>query len=56
VLISDGEVVSEGMRRLGHDGVWLNDKLKKNGYNSPAEVFLLAADTSGVIYWTTKEM
>jgi len=56
VLISDGELVHEGMKQLGLDESWLYEKLKLYGYNSVSEVFLLTADTEGTTYWTTKEM
>lgn len=52
VLISDGRVLDNNLHTLGHDRVWLDKQLKGA---LPSSLFLLLADSSGVVYQARKE-
>ena len=39
-LIMDGRIMGENLSRLGHDGIWLTDLLRLQGYKDAGEVFL----------------
>lgn len=55
ILISDGRLLSESLRALGHDEKWLYRKLASHGLTSPKQVFLLTSDQSGDTYCVPKE-
>ena len=44
-VISDGRVLSANLKSLGLNEKWLFSQLRKNGVKSPADVFLMTADT-----------
>ena len=52
VVISDGKVLDGNLGRLGHDTAWLTKQLKGR---SPASLFLVLADSSGLVYQKGKE-
>ena len=52
VVISDGQISESGLQQLGHDRLWLDQQLKGK---TPASLFLLLADRSGIIYEAKKE-
>ena len=52
VVVSDGKVLEGNLRLLGHDRLWLDKQL--NG-RSPAALFLVLADSSGLVYQSGKE-
>ena len=56
ILVSDGRVLSENLRRCGHDERWLKKECQKRGAASPEEVFLLTCDTADHIYFCRKEL
>ncbi|MDR0916373.1 MAG: DUF421 domain-containing protein [Oscillospiraceae bacterium] len=56
VVISDGSVVSEGLKKLGLNRYWLADRLSETGHGSANEVFLMTVDTSGTVYTITREV
>lgn len=39
-LILDGRVLGENLSRLGRDAIWLENRLKMQGYSHPCEVLL----------------
>ena len=52
VVVSDGKILDGNLRQLGHDRLWLNKQLK----NCPtSSLFLVLADTSGLVYQSKKE-
>ena len=55
ILVSDGRVLSENLRRSGHDERWLLKQCRQRGAASPAEVFLLTCDAADRIYFCRKE-
>ena len=55
VVVSDGRVMSENLKSLGYDRTWLARQLREKGYSDPQDVFLLTADSGGVVHFTPKE-
>ena len=55
VVVSDGRVMDENLRRLGFDRAWLNAQLSAHGLRSPKQVFLLTADEDGKVFFCAKE-
>ena len=55
VLISDGRLLEKNLTMLGHGTRWLDKQLTSRGHKSPASVFLLLADSTGVIYFAEKK-
>lgn len=51
ILVSDGQVMDHNLECLGHNRAWLSRQL--NGA-SPSSLFLVMADSSGVIYQAKK--
>lgn len=56
VVVSDGRVLDENLRRLGFDRSWLDQQLKAHGLRSPKQVFLLTADEDGNIFLAEKDV
>ena len=38
-VIAEGEVISDGLRRLGRDDHWLQERLQRQGIMAAEEVF-----------------
>lgn len=55
IVISEGRVLDENLRRLGFDREWLQKQLKEKGAESPRQVFLMTATESGQVYYAAKE-
>ncbi len=55
ILISDGQLLSANLRRLGFDRNWLDARLREHGASSPRQVFLMTATASGAVYFAAKE-
>ena len=55
VVISQGRTITDNLRRLGKNEVWLRKTLAKNGCNSPSQVYLMTLDTAGVIFLEEKK-
>ena len=51
VVVSDGKVLEGNLHQLGHDRHWLEKQLKGC---SPAALFLVLADSSGLVYQSRK--
>ncbi len=49
-LIYSGIVIEENLRQMNHDRNWLDGELKKQGINSPSEVFFLTVNSDGTLY------
>jgi uncharacterized membrane protein YcaP (DUF421 family) len=50
VVISDGDVIQQGLRKVGFDERWLAKRLRENGVADAATVFLMTADRNGKTY------
>jgi uncharacterized membrane protein YcaP (DUF421 family) len=48
-IILDGKVLSNNLQKASLTRSWLDTELKKQGYNSPSEVFLASFDTDGTL-------
>ena len=55
ILVNDGRVLSENLRRLGLDEAWLQEELRRRGAASAREVYLLSRDDAGTVYYEAKE-
>jgi len=55
VLISDGRVLSENLRRQGLDENWLKGELTRRGVRGAEEVYLLTRNDAGEIYFARRE-
>ena len=55
ILINDGRVIEENMRRLGYDEAWLHRQLKKHQARSASDVFCLSVDGAGTVTYLPKE-
>jgi len=56
MVIDDGRVLDTGLKQQGRDRDWLNDQLRRGGYNGPEGVYLMTVDHSGRTYVAGKEM
>ena len=56
VLINDGRLISDNLRRRGLDENWLHKKLTEYQVNSVDKVFLLTVDEQNQIYFIRKEL
>lgn len=50
LVISDGIVRRDNLERLHLDENWLQDEIKKAGFNSPKEIFVAELQTDGTLY------
>ena len=55
VLIADGRVLTDNLKKQGLDQVWLTRQLEARGAASPAQVLLLTVDEAGGLYYAAKE-
>ena len=55
IVISDGRVLEANLKHLGYDRLWLNKQLKQYGADSPRQVFLMTASSTGAVYFAAKE-
>ena len=55
ILINDGRVLAENLRRTGRDGRWLAQELHRQGIQNSADVFLLSVDEQGSVVCLRKE-
>ena len=55
VVISDGRVLEDNLRRSGHDMTWLRGQLAQRGVKNARQVFLLSVNAAGQIYYCAKE-
>lgn len=47
VIINDGRLLRENLRRAGRDEAWLHKQLREKGVHAPTQVFLLSVDKQG---------
>lgn len=55
LIVSDGRLMEENLKRRGLNGEWLEKQLKKNHVKSVKEVFMLSVDELGKVYFAKKE-
>lgn len=54
ILIEDGKVVEDNLKRSNLDILWLSNELKKQGINSPRDVYVAMLNTQGQLYISKK--
>lgn len=55
ILVNDGRLLSQNLKRRGLDANWLDKQLAQNQINSLKEIFLLTVDENNQIYLVRKE-
>lgn len=55
ILISDGRTISENLKKIGKDEIWLKEECRARGAADTKDVFLLSCDDAGNIYFLKKE-
>ena len=55
IIINQGRVLSDNLRRCGKDAEWLDAELRRQGFHSPDEIYLLTLDEQGQVRCTGKE-
>ena len=55
ILINEGHVMQENLKKVGKDLKWLNKYLKARHIQSTTDVYLLSYDSSGKIYYALSE-
>ena len=55
VVISEGRVMDDNLRRLGFGRGWLDAQLRKRGRPGPESVFLMTADADGNGFFCEKD-
>lgn len=55
VVISDGVILHDNLRRCGRDEVWLRRTLNEQGYGAPESIFLMTVNDAGAVYISEKE-
>lgn len=53
VLIQDGQIIHANLKRVGTLS-WLNEQIRRKGFQDPSEIFLLTMDESGQMYISKK--
>lgn len=52
ILINDGRLVKENLRKIGHTRAWLEGELRKYGVLNVKDVYAAALDGSGQLYYS----
>ena len=55
ILINDGRVLEDNLRRCGLNMPWLEARLRESGVRSPSELYLLTVNDKNEIYFAKKE-
>ena len=55
ILINDGRILSNNLRHCGKDEIWLKNKIRREGFTSPRQIFLLTLDQQGKLSCIPKE-
>ena len=55
ILICDGRILEENLKRSGHDLGWLQTALHDRGAENARQVFLMSVNHAGQIYYCAKE-
>lgn len=54
-VISEGRIMSDNLKLLGHDEKWLRGQLKKRGTEDIRQVYVMTVDGAGKIYYAERE-
>ena len=55
ILISDGRIIEENLKRSGKSRSWLDRQLKEHRMKSAGEIFLMTLNGAGQVYLAEKE-
>jgi len=55
LIVNNGEFVESGLERSGRSKIWALHNIKRNGFNSPAELFCMEWTPAKGIYFVTYE-
>ncbi len=55
LVINEGRVMSENLSLLGKSPKWLESELKSRGARGPKDVYIMAVDGAGKIYFAKRE-
>ena len=55
VVVSDGRLLEQNLKALGHDRPWLDRQLSQRGCRDVSKVFLLLVDEADAVYFVEKE-
>lgn len=55
IFINDGRIMSKNLSLAGLDRAWLEERVRRNGFRSPSEVFLFSIDGAGKILCIGKD-
>lgn len=55
IVISDGRILEDNLKKSGRDLAWLDGELKRHGAENARQVFLLSVNAAGQIYYCAKE-
>ena len=55
VVVSDGRLLEDNLKALGHDRPWLDRQLERRGCGVLSTVFLMLVDESDAVYFAKKE-
>ncbi len=55
VVVSDGRLLEDNLKALGHDRPWLDRQLERRGCGGLSNVFLMLVDESDAVYFAKKE-
>ena len=56
VVVSDGRLLEQNLKMLGHDRPWLERQLTQRGCKDLSKVFLMLVDETDAIYFAEKEL
>ena len=56
VVVSDGRLLEQNLKVLGHDRPWLERQLAQRGCRDLSQVFLLLVDEADAIYFARKDL
>jgi uncharacterized membrane protein YcaP (DUF421 family) len=54
LLINEGRVIKENLRKLGYDRKWLEGELRKYGVLKVKDVYVATLDGSGQLYYSVQ--
>lgn len=55
ILINDGKIIEENLKKSRHDKSWLQREIEKRGLNSAKDVYFLSVDANDKIYFSKME-
>ncbi len=55
VVVSDGRLLEQNLKSLGHDRPWLERQLARHGCKDLSKVFLLLVDEADAVYFAQKD-